>query len=417
MSAAYIIGVGQSRFGKFPDSTVRGMAEKAVNLALIDAGLSSRDLQSVFFANSLWGYFDGQHCIRGQVVLRGMGIDKIPVYNVENACAGGATALHLATMAVQSGQFDFVLALGAEKMTHADQLKSFEALRSGTDLENFDSHIRELSGQGHSIATATPKDSSTSEGQHSIFMEPTAVHALWHMDKYGTTREQLAHIASKNHYHGSLNPRSQYQQPISVEEVLADREIVHPFTRTMCAPIGDGAAAAIICSERALKQLGNSLPVKIAASAMGQGSDRELGGEEIAARLAAEIYEKAGIGPEDIDVAEVHDATAYGELRQLEALGFCPEGEGGPFSAQGNTTIGGKIPVNTSGGLECRGHPVAATGLAQAHEVVTQLRDQAGVRQVEGARTGLTLGGGGYIGVEEAVMCLHIFELSTSGRV
>jgi acetyl-CoA acetyltransferase len=230
------------------------------------------------------------------------------------------------------------------------------------------------------------------------------------MDRFGTTQRQLAVVCSKNHFHASLNPLAQYTNTMEVEEVLADRTIAWPLTRAMCAPVGDGAAAAIVCSERYLRRLVGARPVRILASVMGQGSDRDLDGEDIGERLAKEAYEKAGVGPRDISVAELHDATAYGELHQTEAMGFCPIGQGGPYAETGATKLGGKQPVNTSGGLESRGHPIGASGLAQIHELVLQLRGEAKKRQVENARLALSENGGGNIGVEEAAMCIHILE-------
>ena len=234
--------------------------------------------------------------------------------------------------------------------------------------------------------------------------------AKWHMSRFGTTQRQLAAICAKNHWHGSLNPMAQYQQDMTVADVLADKPIAYPLTRAMCAPVGDGAAAAIVCSEAYLKRLAAARPIRILASVLGSGTDRDLDGEDIGERLAKQAYDAAAVGPQDIDLAELHDATSYGELHQTEAMGFCPLGEGGPWAESGATKLGGKQPVNTSGGLECRGHPIGASGLAQIYELGVQLRGDAGPRQVEGARLGLAENGGGNIGVEEAAMCIHILE-------
>lgn len=239
-------------------------------------------------------------------------------------------------------------------------------------------------------------------------MDAYAMMARWHMDRFGSTQKHLAAVSSKNHFHGSLNPLAQYQQPMTVEEILADRPVTYPLTRAMCAPVGDGAAAAIVCSGKYLGKLTGARPVKILASVMGQGSDRDLEGEDIGERLSRQAYELAGVGPSDIDAAELHDATAFGELHQCEVMGFCAMGEGGPFAESGATRLGGSMPINTSGGLECRGHPIGASGLAQIHELTLQLRGEAGRRQVEGARIVLAENGGGNVGIEEAAMCVHI---------
>ncbi|MCB2186555.1 MAG: thiolase family protein [Deltaproteobacteria bacterium] len=411
MDDVYIIGTGMTRFAKYPEATVRSLAQEAILGALADAGVTQDEIQAAFFSNTFWGMFDNQHSIRGQVVLRGMGIQKIPVANVENACAGASTALHLAWAGIRAGLYEVALAVGAEKITSPDKAKSLMAYGFCMDVENFASHIQNIVALGQSFTNLQiPADESAPGAGRSIFMDAYAMGARWHMDRFGTTQEQLALIAAKNHHHGSLNPLAQYQKDMSVAEVLADAPVAWPLTRAMCAPVGDGAAAAVVCSGSFLKKLASAAPVRIRSSVMGQGSDRDLDGEDIGERLAGQAYAQAGLGPDDIDLAELHDATAYGELHQSEAMGFCPLGQGGPFAESGATRLGGAKPLNTSGGLECRGHPIGASGLAQIHELVEQLRGRAGARQVAGARLGLAENGGGNIGVEEAAMCLHILE-------
>lgn len=411
MGESYIIGSGMIRFGKYQDKTVRAMAEEAIGLALADADLKKDEVEAAFFSNTFWGMFDNQHSIRGQVVLRGMGIDKIPVTNVENACAGASTALHLACTGIKAGAYDLALVVGSEKITSPDKSKSLMAYGYCMDVENFTTHIQQIMEIGQSFQNVKVPEGESAPGQgRSIFMDAYAMGARWHMDRFGTTQEQLAFVAAKNHFHGSLNPLAQYQQDMTVEEVLTDKAVAYPLTRSMCAPVGDGAVAAIVCSEKFLKKLSYSRPVRIKASVLGQGADRDLDGEDIGERLARQAYEQAGLGPDDVDLAELHDATAYGELHQTEMMGFCAKGEGGPFAESGATRLGGDMPVNTSGGLECRGHPIGASGLAQIHELVLQLRGEAGSRQVSGARIGLAENGGGNIGVEEAAMCIHILE-------
>ncbi len=409
MENVYIIGSGMIRFNKYPDETVRTMAEQVITMSLADAGLDGKALQAAFFSNTFWGMFNGQHSIRGQVVFRGMGIDRIPVTNVENACAGASTALHLAWQGIRAGAYDVAIAVGSEKITDPDKMKSLSAYATCMDVENFDKHINMILEVGNSFkGLEIPEDESAPGQGRSIFMDAYAMGARWHMNKYGSTQRQLAVICAKNHFHGSLNPLSQYQQDMTVDEVLADRSVAYPLTRAMCAPVGDGAAAVVVCSESYLRKLNGVRPVKILASVLGQGSDRDLDGEDIGLRLSRESYTMAGVGPDDIDFAELHDATAYGELHQTEVMGFCPEGQGGPYAETGATKLGGERPINTSGGLECRGHPIGASGLAQIHELVLQLRGEAGSRQIENARIGLAENGGGNIQVEEAAMCVHI---------
>ncbi len=410
MTDAYIIGLGMIRFNKYPDRDVRDMAQEVTRLALADAGLDKSAIQAAFFSNTFWGMFTNQHSIRGQVILRSMGIEAIPVTNVENACAGASTALHLAYTGIKAGMYDVALAIGSEKITDPDKMKSLTAYASCMDVANFESHLNMMMELNKTFTVDVPEEQSAPGSDRSIFMDAYAMGAKWHMSKFGSTQRQLAAICAKNHWHGSLNPMAQYQIDMTVEEVLADKAVAYPLTRSMCAPVGDGAAAVLVCSEAYLKKLQNSRPIRILASVLGTGTDRDLDGEDIGERLAKQSYDFAGIGPQDIDLAELHDATSYGELHQTEAMGFCPLGEGGPWAESGATKLGGKQPINTSGGLECRGHPIGASGLAQIYELGIQLRGDAGKRQVEGARIGLAENGGGNIGVEEAAMCIHLLE-------
>jgi acetyl-CoA acyltransferase len=410
MDNVYIIGLGMIRFAKYPQRTVRDMAHEVIEQALADAALRREDLQAVYFSNTFWGMYTGQHSIRGQCVMRSLGVGSLPVVNVENACAGASTALHLGVTAVRAGMVDVVLAVGSEKITHENKAVALGAYASCMDLENLGASLELFQKLSRELDLDTSAEDGAPGQGRSIFMDAYAMGAKWHMNRFGSTQKQLAVICAKNHWHGSLNPLAQYQQDMTVEEVLSDKPVAYPLTRAMCAPVGDGAAAAIVCSERFLKRLGDPRPVKILASVLGSGRDRELDEQDIGERLVKIAYDRAGVGPEDIDLAELHDATAYGELHQTEAMGFCELGEGGPYAETGATKLGGNRPVNTSGGLECRGHPIGASGLAQIYEVALQLRGEAGPRQVAGARIGLTENGGGNIGVEEAAMCLHILE-------
>ena len=410
MNDIFVIGTGMIRFNKYPDGTVRGMARDAVDLVLKDAGLEKGDIQAAYVSNTFWGMFAGQHSRRGEVMLWDLGMDRIPIVNCENACAGASTALYLGYTAIKAGMFDVVLALGSEKITHENKAMSLGAYATCMDVENFAAHLKMFEELSKRFTVKMPDGQSPPGEGRSVFMDAYAMGARWHMSKFGSTQRQLAVICSKNHLHGSLNPLAQYQTTMSMEEVLADKPVAYPLTRAMCAPVGDGAAAAILCSEKYLKRLKEKRPVRIRASVLGSGMHRDLDGPDIGERLSKQAYDMAGLGPKDINLAELHDATSYGELHQVEAMGFCKLGEGGIFAESGATTLGGSLPINTSGGLECRGHPIGASGLAQIHEVVTQLRGEAGKRQVEGACIGLTENGGGNLGVEEASMTIHIFE-------
>ena len=346
MNNVYIIGVGISRLGKFKERPLRSFVEEVVTATLNDSGISKEDLQAAWVGNAGWGLFEGQESIRGQVALRPLGIDGIPIMNVENACATGSSAVHGAWLGIRAGVYDCALALGVEKMTSQDPSKVFQALLVGTDVLDLPEMI------GRVIAQAKIVDERMAQagmGEHAFdfadgvgvshggAMDLYALVARDHMLKYGSTQRQLAIIASKNHWHSSMNPNAQYQKEMSVDEVMNDREISWPLTRSMCAPIGDGAAAAVLCSEEFLKDLKGARPVKVRASVVASGREREFGDfdGDIAVRASRRAYEMAGVGPEDIDVAEVHDASSFGELHQTEALGFCPEGEGGAFAESG----------------------------------------------------------------------------------
>lgn len=414
MRDVYVIGAGMTRFAKYLERSVKSLAAEAVEKTLADAGIGVTDIQAAHFSNSNWGYQSGQHCIRGQVALRGLGIMGIPITNHENACASGATAFHTGWLNVASGLHDCVLTLGAEKCYDEDKAKMFKAFFSGIDVENMVPQMAALQAISDNLSIDIPQEEAGGGAgkNRSAFMDVYSAITRWHMDRHGTTRKQLAVIASKNHSHSSLNPNAQFQQTMSVEEILGARMVSWPLTVPMCAPIGDGSAAAILCSGEFLKKLSTARPVKIRASVLGSGADRSVEDEhlDIACRLSAKAYEMAGVGPEDIHVAEVHDATAFGELHQSEALGFCAFGDGGAFAESGATRLGGKLPINPSGGLESRGHPIGASGLGQLYELVTQLRHEAGPRQVENCRLALAENGGGSLGYEEAAMGIHILE-------
>jgi acetyl-CoA acyltransferase len=415
MRDVFIIGVGMTRFAKHFDLSVKDLAKEALDATVADANIPKEDIEAVWFSNSGWGGYSGQTSIRGQVALRGAGIMGIPITNVENACAGGATALNGAWLGVTSGVYECTLAIGAEKMYQKDKAKTFRGFWGGTDVEAMQEYMAGFMKAAEALRHVAPKEDSDPEGagkNRSVFMDFYSLGARAHIAQYGTTQEQLAIISSKNHFHSSLNPYAQFQKEMSVEEVLAARTVSWPLTVPMCAPVGDGAAAAILCSADYLKKLDSPRPVKILASILGSSTDRSPGewDKGISVRLSRQAYEKAAVGPEDINLAEVHDATAFGELSQTEALGFCEPGEGGAFAESGATRLGGTLPINTSGGLESRGHPIGASGLGMNHELVTQLRHEAGSRQVENCRLALAENGGGTLGIEEAAMGIHILE-------
>ncbi|MEW6268488.1 MAG: thiolase family protein [Thermodesulfobacteriota bacterium] len=411
---AYVLGVGMTRFGKHLDRSMKALAAEAIDLALADAALGRDALEAAYVGNAVQGLITGQECVRGQVVLREHGIGGIPIVNVENACASASTALHLAWRAVAGGFEDCVLALGMEKLFHPDKRKVFAAFSGAIDVEILEAFRQMLARGAGEPAPATADGNGG--GQRSLFMDVYAAAARHHMEAYGTRREHFAAIAAKNSWHGSLNPRAQYQQARTVEEVLASPVVADPLTRLMCSPIGDGAAAAVVVSPdflvaRSRRAEAAPRPVRIAASVLGSGWDRGAGESGVVAEVARRAYEAAGIGPADVDVAEVHDATAPAELMLYEDLGFCAEGDGKRLVESGATRLGGRRPVNTSGGLIAKGHPVGATGIAQIVELVDQLRGRAGKRQVEGARVALAQNAGGAVRAEPAAIAVHLLTI------
>ena len=409
----YIVGTGMTVFGRHLDKSVKELTRWAVTDALQDAGCEVSQIRAAYFGNSIQGHMQGQHCIRGQVALLPLGLQGIPITNVENACATGSTAFHLAIKELKSGDCDLVLAVGAEKLFSADKAKMFTAFDSGWDVETPKENAEKLLTLGDGI---TPPPGSESDKPYSLFMSVYAAICRYHIREYGLTQRQLAVIAAKNRRHAGANERAQFRDVLTAEDVLSAPPITYPLTLPMCSPISDGAAAAILCTGAALDKYGfdRRRAVKVEASVLRTATARgpKKLGRHLTRLAAAAAYEQAGVGPEDMSLAEVHDATAMGEVLQTENLGLCGEGEGGTFAETGATALGGRVPVNPSGGLESKGHPIAATGLGQIFEIVTQLRGEAGPRQVENARFGIQENGGGLWGYEEAVAHIGIFSRS-----
>ncbi|UCG66892.1 MAG: thiolase family protein [Deltaproteobacteria bacterium] len=387
MRDVVIIGVGMTPFGRFMDQSPSDLAVVACWNAIKDANVSGKDIQTAWVGNCLAGIVTGQQGIRGQVFLREAGFSELPITNVENACATAGTALRGVWMEIALGLYDVGLALGVEKMYVGDRAKQLKAL-----------------------AGLTPSELRNSGFQ---FTADLALHLKKYMRKYGATREDFAKVVVKNSYNGSLNPYGQYRKPRTVEEVLSSRMIADPLTLLMCASIGDGAAAAVVCAKEVARKYTDKPLVHIGSVALKSGAVRQPGADEvddIRRRTAEEAYNRSGIGPEDIDVAELHDAIAPNELRIYEALGFCKEGEGAKMLNEGRTAMTGDIPVNTSGGLIARGHPIGATGLAQVAEIVWQLRGEAGDRQVDSPKVGLCQDAGGWLGEDNAACDIIILK-------
>lgn len=378
MRGVSVIGVGMVPFGKYPERKLSDLGWPAVKAAIHDAGIDAKKIQAAYCGTALGGMMSGQR------VLGRIGLSGIPISNVENACSSSSSAFRQGVLAVHSGEYDVVLVVGVEKLSK---------FGGGTlPLEEEDWEV----SQGLSMPALY------------------AMRAQRYMHDFGLTREQLAMVSVKNRRHGALNPDAQMRKPVTLDEVLSSRLIADPFTLLQCCPTGDGAAAAVLCATSIARQ-SRSDPIQVIASDVTSGKYmtgfRDMTIPEITVRGAAEAYEQASLGPKDIDVAEVHDAFSIAELLYYEAFGFCGRGEAGRFIESGSSTFGGEIVVNPSGGLLAKGHPVGATGAAQVVEIVRQLRGEAGERQVENAKIGLSHAtGGGVSGFDHGACSIHIFQ-------
>lgn len=388
-----ITGAGMTSFGKVPGTSLPSLGRAAIREALDDAGLAESDVDLVVHANAVAGLLTGQEMTRGQVVVSGTGLTGKPLINVENACASSSTAVHVALTAIGSGAYETVLVVGTEKMSGRGTHVALNALTTAVDVERIEEFNRDVTGRDGPA--------------ESFFMEVYARTTQSYMDRSGATALDFAAVAAKNSLHGSLNPKAQYQIARTAEEVLQSRPVAGPLTMLMCSPIADGAAALVLqATDRVIDQAN---AVRIRASVLRTGIPGG-GGTPLEERTINAAYAQAALGPSDLDVVEVHDAASPNELVICEELGLCGPGEAPKLLASGATRLGGRIPVNTSGGLVSRGHPVGATGAAQLVELVTQLRGRAGARQVEGARIGLAENAGGYTHPEAAACAVTVLS-------
>jgi acetyl-CoA acetyltransferase len=381
MTNIYLAGVGLTPFGKFADSSLATLGRDAGSQALRDAGVAPRQIELISCGSARSGILHARESGVAQLVGWELGIEGVPSYNEKGFCASGALAFNVAQMALASGSYDVALVVGVEKMSARD-------------------------GKGRPLTS----DGMVLEGEQG-FTPPAyyAMAARRHMEVYGTTREQIATVAVKNRAAAQHNPNAQYRDPITLDDVLGSKQVVYPLNLLDCCPTGDGAAAAVLVSEAGVERLGLEPTVRVAASVMGSGYYREQARDMTSFGLdkstSRKAYEKAGVGPSDIDVAEVHDSFSIAELIHYEDLGFCEPGTGGKLVESGETALGGRLPVNTGGGLLNRGHPLGATGVAQIVELSDQLRGRAGRRQIAGARTALAHINGGF----------HDGDFATSG--
>lgn len=380
MSDVYVVGIDMMKFGRFPDKTVMELGAQAALMALDDAGLSITQMQAMYCSNL------GQaNAMVGQRILREIGQTGVPVVNCTNACASGATAFREAWIAIKAGLYDLALAVGVEQMG------------------------RGLLGGGGSAGGISTEGLLGSGTMPAVFAEA----GMEHRRKYGTTFEQFAKVSVKNHHHSTLNAKAMYQFETPLADVMNAEMIAYPNTKLMCSVNVDGAAAAVLASERVAKQLGLGRALRVRASALTSDpwQERNLALPDVntcTRNAAKQAYEMAGVGAGDIDLVELHDCFATAELLHYENLGLCGDGEAGRMIDSGDAALGGRIPVNVSGGLLSKGHPLGATGIANLYEISTQLRGEAGKRQVDGARLGLTH----VLGLGSAC-AIHILERAT----
>jgi benzoylsuccinyl-CoA thiolase BbsB subunit len=378
MSQAYIVGAAMIPMGKHRESSYSGLALPAVLNALAAAGLAPAEVQAVVCGHAFGGMLTGQR------IVKEMGIGGVPVTNIDNACSGGATALHQAWKDVQNGRHEVVLVIGVDKLTQF----------------------------GGGTLPLVLEDPEVQQGM--VMPALYAMRARRYLHERGATPSDLAAVSVKARRHGAKNPYAQFRKEVSIDEVLNSRFIAEPLTLLQCCPTGDGAAAVLVVSEAVRKRLARPA-VRIAASILHSGQMttgfRDMLRPEITYHSARDAYEAAGIGAADVDVVELHDAFTIAELVYYEALGLCAPGESADYLKAGKTTYGGDVVVNPSGGLLSKGHPVGASGVAQAVEMYWQLTGQAGARQVEKARIGLShVTGGGIAGLDHGACTVHLFE-------
>ncbi|MFC1824775.1 thiolase family protein [Thermodesulfobacteriota bacterium] len=376
MDKVYVIGAAMSDFGAFPNVDILETAKDAVWDAIKSAGIKPGDIDMIYSSATKQGSTFGQRA------LVKIGLTGGTIINVENACASGGTAVFCARNSIASGACDIVLVMGAEKLT-------------GT-------------------AGFIPPMLNEYNGSNGYVMPAGgALIAKVHMATYGTTKEQMAKVSVKNHHYGCLNPRAQFKKEMTVEEILASPIVCDPVHLFECCPTSDGAAAVVLCSERVVKKYCSN-PVELAASVVKSGyikPRQDMSMSELSTRAASEAYEEAGIGPEDVDVAELHDPFTIMEIMHYENLGFCERGEGGKYIDEGRSEIGGDVAVNPSGGLQSKGHPLGATGVAQVAEIFWQLREEADKRQVPGAKVGIAHTMGGAVSGADGACSMQVLKI------
>jgi acetyl-CoA acetyltransferase len=406
MREVVVAGVGMTPFGRHLDRTHTDLTRWSVREALADAGIAASAIDMAVYANVTQGFTAGEMSIPAEYALRPLGIAGVRAVHVEAACASATMGFHLAYDYVRAGLAEVVLVVGTEKLYSDDPARKLAVFQQPLDIAEAGRYLVATEG-----LLAPVPDGESAAGVNAL-MDAYAAQARLHMATYGTTARQIAAVAAKNHVHSVHNPLSQYRRPMTIEEVLGARAVAWPLTVPMCAPISDGSAAAIVCSAEAASRLGCPAPIRVRACASRTGQDRRPDdyANHVTRGVSADAYTAAAIGPVDLDVVEVHDASSSGEIVQVEALSLCLPGEGGPAAERGTFSIGGRLPVNPSGGLVSKGHPLGATGLAQIYELVAQLRGTADGRQVASARIALAENSGGFYGVEDGMSCVTILS-------
>jgi len=373
----YVLGVGMTQFGKHPDKTAADLGASSLTEAIADAGIDPRLVEAAYCGHVFQGM------VTGQRILAQVGLAGLPLSNVENACSSGATAIREASLAIRAGEHDVVAAIGTEHLTNR-------------------------------FAGALTPDKSDPEAAVGATMPGVyAMRARRYMEEFGMTREQLAMVAVKNKQNAAMNPLAHFRKTITVDDVLASRPIADPLNLLDCSPVTDGSATAILVSGDVAERLGNGRAIRLAASTLRTGTvdvePTSMTFEPLTRDTANDAFERAGVGPGDVDFAEVHDCFSIAEVLRIEGLGLFPQGEYPAAVERGEASLGGRLPVNPSGGLLGKGHPLGGTGVAQVVEVVRQLRGEAGDRQIEGARVGLAhCRGGKAVGIEGAACTVQI---------
>nr|WP_070959263.1 thiolase family protein [Hyphomonas sp. Mor2] len=416
MSHAYLIGGYSTKFGKHVERSFKDLVRETYEGVLADAGLPDGDAIEIAYFGTSMMHASGQANVQGQMCLSALVKDgrfpeRVPVINVENACATSTTAIAGASKDIRCGDAHLALAMGIDKLIDPETGKGRFDLFGGA-LDQMDPHEWKEYYQAAGEEAGKPFIMSD---DRTPFMDTYGMQAAWHMKAFGTTQRQLAIAAAKTHNFGADNVRAQYRFKMTPDEVLTDREVSYPLTRSMCAPMGDGAAAVLVCSEEFLTNLSSEVrdrAVKIRAMEFSGGKYRKLDEPGLTYVAAKKAFARSGLQPQDIDLAEVHDATSFSEIYQAEMMGFCDIGAGGRFVEEGHTQLGGRTPMNTSGGLISKGHPIGATGASMIVELMEQLRGEASARQVKDARLALAENGGGSIGFDEAVAAVTILERS-----